>query len=165
MAAAWNQPARPLPGPVLLPSLDARTLEQSMQAWAEQRAVVTRYIKTQMVEGDDYYTLTIGNRETKPTLSKAGSEKFLGLFQLHATFSQDEATWTMLGKPEGPLCYVCTLLTRSGEVIGEGRGARRVEPGQWGHQQGHQDGPEVGHDRCGTQDRGVERGVYAGSRT
>ena len=45
---------RPLPGPVLLPSLDARTLEQSMQAYAAQRAVVTRYIKEQMTEGVDY---------------------------------------------------------------------------------------------------------------
>lgn len=117
---------RPLPGPVLLPSLDARTLELSMRAWAEQRQVVKRFLQTQLQEGTDYYSLKIGGRETRPTLSKAGSEKFLGLFQLHATFTQDDATWTMLGKPEGTLCYVCHLLTRSGEMVGEGRGARRV---------------------------------------
>ena len=117
---------RPLPGPVLLPSLDARTLELSMQAWAEQRQVVKRFLQTHLQEGTDYYSLKIGGRETKPTLSKAGSEKFLGLFQLHATFTQDDATWTMLGKPEGVLCYTCHLLTRSGEIVGEGRGARRV---------------------------------------
>ena len=117
---------RPLPGPVLLPSLDARTLEQSMQAWSAQRQVVKRFLQTQLIEGTDYYSLKIGQRETKPTLSKAGSEKFLGLFQLHASFAQDDATWTMLGKPEGTLCYVCHLMTRSGEIVGEGRGARRV---------------------------------------
>ena len=117
---------RPLPGPVLLPSLDARTLEQSMQAWAEQRQVVKRFIQTQLVDGTDYYTLQMGQRTSKPTLSKAGSEKFLGLFQLHATFTQDTATWTMLGEPKGTLCYVCHLLTRSGEVVSEGRGARDV---------------------------------------
>ena len=113
-------------GQALLPSLDARTLEQSMQAWAEQRQVVKRFIQTQLVEGTDYYTLQLGQRTSKPTLSKAGSEKFLGLFQLHATFTQDDATWTMLGKPDGVLCYVCTLLTRTGEVVSEGRGAREV---------------------------------------
>lgn len=113
-------------GQALLPSLDAGTLEQSMQAWAEQRQVVKRFIQTQLVEGTDYYSLKIGGRETKPTLSKAGSEKFLGLFQLRASFSQDDATWTMLGKPEGTLCYVCSLHTRSGEIVSEGRGARRV---------------------------------------
>lgn len=117
---------RPLPGPVLLPSLDARTLEQSMQAYAAQRAVVTRYIKEQMSEGVDYYTLTIKGRVSKATLSKAGSEKFLSLFQLSAQFQQDEATWRMLGSKDGLLCYTCTLMTRSGEVIGEGRGARSV---------------------------------------
>jgi hypothetical protein len=117
---------RPLPGPVLLPSLDARTLEQSMQAYAAQRAVVTRYIKEQMTEGVDYYTLTIKGRVSKATLSKAGSEKFLSLFQLTAQFQQDLATWQMLGSKEGLLCYTCTLMTRSGEVIGEGRGARSV---------------------------------------
>jgi hypothetical protein len=117
---------RPLPGPVLLPSLDARTLEQSMQAWSAQRQVVTRYIKEQMTEGVDYYTLTIKGRVSKATLSKAGSEKFLSLFQLHAAFQQDEATWRMLGSKDGLLCYTCMLMTRSGEVIGEGRGARSV---------------------------------------
>jgi hypothetical protein len=118
---------RPLPGPVLLPSLDARTLEQSMQAWSAQRQVVTRYIKEQMAEGVDYYTLTIKGRVSKATLSKAGSEKFLSLFQLHASFAQDAATWQMLGSKEGLLCYTCTLLTRAGEVVGEGRGARSIQ--------------------------------------
>ena len=97
-----------------------------MQAYAAQRAVVTRYIKEQMTEGVDYYTLTIKGRVSKATFSKAGSEKFLGLFQLSAQFQQDEATWQMLGSKDGLLCYTCTLLTRSGEVIGEGRGARSV---------------------------------------
>ena len=117
---------RPLPGPVLLPALEAQTLERSMQAYAAQRQVVTRYIKEQMTEGVDYYTLTIKGRVSKATLSKAGSEKFLSLFQLHAAFQQDEATWRMLGSKDGLLCYTCTLMTRSGEVIGEGRGARSV---------------------------------------
>lgn len=118
---------RPLPGPVLLPSLDARTLEQSMQAWSAQRQVVKRFLQQELVEGTDYYTLRIGGKATKPALSKAGSEKFMALFQLHATFSQDSATWTMLGQPQGTLCYVCTLHTRGGELIGEGRGARKLQ--------------------------------------
>jgi hypothetical protein len=118
---------RPLPGPVLLPSLDARTLEQSMQAWSAQRQVVKRFLQQELVEGVDFYTLRIKGRETKPALSKAGSEKFLALFQLHAVFEQDTATWTMLGEPQGTLCYRCQLHTRSGEIVGEGRGARTIQ--------------------------------------
>lgn len=130
--AALEAPApppatRPLPGPVLLPSLDARTLELSMQAWSAQRQVVKRFLQQELQEGTDYYTLRIGGKATKPALSKAGSEKFMALFQLHATFSQDSATWTMLGQPQGTLCYVCTLHTRGGELIGEGRGARKLQ--------------------------------------
>lgn len=118
---------RPLPAPPLLPSLDARTLEQSMQAWSAQRQVVKRFLQQELVEGTDYYTLRIKGRETKPALSKAGSEKFMALFQLHAVFEQDTATWTMLGSPQGTLCYRCQLHTRSGEMVGEGRGARTIQ--------------------------------------
>lgn len=102
------------------------SLEQSLQDWSAQRAVVRRFIKQELVEGIDYYTLTFKGRVTKPTLSKAGSEKFLGLFQLRALFAPDMAMWEMLGKPADVLCCVCTLLTRSGEAVSEGRGARKL---------------------------------------
>jgi hypothetical protein len=41
--------------------------------------------------------------------------------------TKDDDTWEMLGRPAGLLCYVCTLTTRSGEVLGEGRGARDIQ--------------------------------------
>jgi hypothetical protein len=111
-------------------SLDARALLESMAAWKEQRQLLARYIKEQLTDGVDYYTLRIKGRDTKPTLSKAGSEKFLAIFKLIATFHQDQATWTMLGSKEGVLCYTCTLLTRDGQVVGEGRGARTLSQDQ-----------------------------------
>ena len=117
-------PHHPLPGPVLLPSLDARTLEHSMTAWSAQRQVVKRFLQQELKEGIDFYRLTIRGRDTKPTLSKAGAEKFLGLFQLQASFAPDLGTWEMLGKPTDHLLYICTLITRQGDVVGEGRGAR-----------------------------------------
>jgi hypothetical protein len=79
-----------------------------------------------MQEGIDYYTLMIGGKVSKPSLSKAGSEKFLSLFNLQAQFRKDEETWEMLGRPAGVLCYICALYTKSGEFVGEGRGAREV---------------------------------------
>ena len=108
-------------------SLDAQALTQSMQAWREQRQVVTRFLQQELREGTDFYTLRIKGRETKPALSKAGSEKFMALFRLTATFTQDTATWQMLGQPQGTLCYTCHLHTRSGELVGEGRGARTLQ--------------------------------------
>jgi hypothetical protein len=107
--------------------MSASVLEASLTEWGKQREVITRYIKQHFVDGTDFYTIKVGGRETKPTLGKPGAEKFLRLFQLQASFRKDEDTWEMLGKPAGVLCYVCTLVTRQGEVVGEGRGAREVK--------------------------------------
>jgi hypothetical protein len=106
--------------------VDLATLEQNMANWHKMRALLTAYILEHLQEGIDYYTLTIGGKVSKPSLSKAGSEKFLSLFHLHATFRKDEETWEMLGRPAGVICYVCALYTTRGELVGEGRGAREV---------------------------------------
>jgi hypothetical protein len=113
--------------PAATTTLAASALEASLDEWGKQRAVITRYIKQHFVEGTDYYTIRVGGRETAPTLGKPGAEKFLSLFQLQAAFRKDQDTWEMLGCPPGVLCYVCTLITRSGEVVGEGRGARELK--------------------------------------
>jgi hypothetical protein len=106
--------------------VDPTTLEQNIATWHQMRALLTAYITEHLQEGIDYYTLTIGGNVSKPSLSKAGSEKFLRLFNVHATFRKDEATWEMLGRPAGVICYVCALYTTRGECVGEGRGAREV---------------------------------------
>jgi hypothetical protein len=102
-------------------------LECSITEWTHQRQLLTRYIKDHMRLGVDFYTLKMEGRETKPAISKAGAEKFLSLFHLHASFHKDGDTWEMLGSPVGLLCYVCILSTSSGEVVGEGRGARDIK--------------------------------------
>jgi len=109
--------------PVATASLTATAdLAASLDAWTEQRALITSFVQRHFKEGVDYYTLTVGGKESKPSLSKAGSEKFLALFQLQATFRKDDETWEMLGRPAGIICYRCTLHTRRGDVVGEGRG-------------------------------------------
>jgi len=106
--------------------VDPTTLGLKISNWNQMRALLTGYISQNMKEGIDYYTLTIGGQESKPSLSKAGSEKFLSLFNLQAKFRRDDETWEMLGRPEGVICYVCALYTKHGEFVGEGRGAREV---------------------------------------
>src|SRR5262245_2807069 len=106
--------------------VDATTLAHNIAHWYQQRAMLMAYIREHLQEGIDYYTLTVGGKVSKPSLSKAGSEKFLHLFQVHAHFRQDEETWEMLGRPAGVICYVCALYTSSGVCVGEGRGAREV---------------------------------------
>jgi hypothetical protein len=106
--------------------IDPALLEGKIAHWTQMRVLLTDYIRQHMQEGIDYYTLMIGGKVSKPSLSKAGSEKFLSLFNLQAQFRKDEETWEMLGHPAGVLCYVCALYTKSGEFVGEGRGAREV---------------------------------------
>lgn len=94
----------------------------------EKRQILAKYVKDNMVQGTDFYTLKIGGRETKPSLSKPGSEKVLSLFHWRAEFAKDSETWEMLGHPNGVLCYTCKIFTvKDGMLVGEGRGARDVK--------------------------------------
>ena len=106
--------------------VDPTTLEQNMATWHQMRALLTAYITEHLQEGIDYYTLTIGGNVSKPSLSKAGSEKFLRLFNVHATFRKDEETWEMLGRPAGVIATSAPCTPHGGSCVGEGRGAREV---------------------------------------
>lgn len=102
-------------------------LEQALQVWTTQRAVVQRFLKQELKPGIDYYTLRLGGKDSKPSLSKAGAEKVMGWLKIQASFTPDTGTWEMLGRPLDLVAYVCTLRTRSGEIVGEGRGARSLK--------------------------------------
>ena len=102
-------------------------LEAALQVWTTERAVVQRFLKQELKANVDYYTLRIGGKDSKPSLSKAGAEKVMGWLKIQASFTPDTGTWEMLGRPQDLVCYVCTLRTRSGEIVGEGRGARSLK--------------------------------------
>jgi hypothetical protein len=133
----------PLPTAVLQDPLSPAVLEHSLQAWGRQRDIITRFLRERLVEDVDYGKVhfvskdkckelsaykpcTVPGHWSKPVLFKPGAEKFTGLFQLTPVFHYDRETWEMLGSPHGVLCYVCVLQTRSGEIVGEGRGARDI---------------------------------------
>src|SRR3990167_9125811 len=99
-------------------------LEEQVKIETEKRKILTKYIRDNLKEGVDFYTIQFQGKESKPSLSKAGAEKFISLLHLRAEFSKDEDTWGMLGSPAGMLCYVCKLYTKSGVLMGEGRGSR-----------------------------------------
>jgi hypothetical protein len=60
----------------------------------------------------------------KATLCKPGSEKICGLLQLRPRFKRDVDAWEMLGGEAGLVTLVCELVTPTGVVVAEGRGAR-----------------------------------------
>lgn len=63
----------------------------------------------------------------KPSLYQSGADFIIDLMSLRAEFAADLGAWEMLGKPEGKMVYKCQLFLRSsGELIGEGIGARTI---------------------------------------
>lgn len=116
----------------ILPSAVMQTPKQ-LQAQMERdqkiRAIISEYIKNNMVAGKDYGSINIGGKDSKPSLFKPGAEKFCGLFKIRPTFKKDIETVEMLGNKAGIIAYICELVDSRGRVIGEGRGTSSVDPG------------------------------------
>jgi len=111
--------------------LSAAQLTKVMEAETKRRAVITEYITKNMKEGMDFGTIQIETRsggkvESKPSLFKPGSEKFLSLFKLRAEFEMDRETWEMTGSEKNVFCYICRLIASNGAVVGEGRGSSKL---------------------------------------
>lgn len=102
-----------------------------MEVETERRKLITAYITNHMVSGVDYGSINIGGRDSKPSLFKPGSEKFLSLFKLTATFRKDAETFEMAGSTPGLFCYVCEIKTNQGVIVGEGRGAATLSEKRW----------------------------------
>jgi len=126
----------PVPAQATLPvQATPATMAEAMSRWVEERRLVLEFIRKNFVEGIDYYRIPIKDKETgriiaysKPSMSKAGSEKIHGWLDIRPTFRRDPETWEMLGSPAGTLTYICELVKLgTGEIVGEGRGARRVQ--------------------------------------
>jgi len=125
---------------------DAAALQVRLDTYSEAREVLVKWLLSKLVAGIDYTLIhrKIGPRGQKTecpnagnmiarvceqcggksTLCKPGSEKICGLLQLRPRFRRDAETWEMLGSEPGVLALVCELVTASGVVVAEGRGAR-----------------------------------------
>lgn len=108
--------------------VSATQLKSQMKRDNDIRAIITQYIKENMVSGKDYGTINVKGTVSKPSLFKPGSEKFCSLFKLRAAFRRDDETIEMLGNTPGILGYICELVDQRGRVVGEGRGTAKTDP-------------------------------------
>jgi len=122
---------------VELPS-HLKELQQKVDTRAEYTKIVDRFIKTQLKEGTDYGAIEMDRKKrdgtpykvtSKPTLFKAGAEKFADLFETRPEWQKDEDTWEMLGRMSGVVCYLCFLRNKEGQSVGEGRGTAHTTMG------------------------------------
>lgn len=121
--------------PAAIVVLTTKDLQTRIQEETEQRKLITEFIAQHMKAGIDYGTIKFTKRdgtevESKPSLFKPGSEKFVSLFHFRPTFERDNDTWEMTGKTPGLFCYKCVLVAANGAVVGEGRGSADVREKQ-----------------------------------
>jgi hypothetical protein len=119
----------------LVPVLTTKDLQVRIEEETEQRRLITEFITNHMKEGVDYGTIKFTKKdgsqvESKPSLFKPGSEKFVSLFHFRPTFERDDETWEMSGKTSGLFCYKCELVAGNGAIVGEGRGSADVREKQ-----------------------------------
>jgi hypothetical protein len=71
-----------------------------------------------------------GQTNSKPTLLKAGAELVALLLGWRAHFTADMATVQMYGPgTTGVFAYICQLIDRQGQVVGQGRGVAELREG------------------------------------
>lgn len=115
-------------------------LKKATSKMAEQRKVITEYVREQLVEGVDFGRIHINKNcpnkyepkkckveghFSKPVLFKPGQEKIFSLFNLTAKLYRDVETLEMVGNPEGLVALICKVY-RNNVEIAEGRGAAKI---------------------------------------
>lgn len=98
---------------------------------ADKRKLITQFISSHMKRDIDFGSLMIKGRKSKPSLFKAGSEKFISLFKLTPIFNKDVETWEMAGSKTGLFAFRCQLFATNGSVVGEGRGIASMDEKEW----------------------------------
>jgi hypothetical protein len=128
---------------------DPRALAAQLETYSQSRQLLVDWLFGHLVPGVDYMLIHRkqgrGAQRTdcpskadaasprcpacggKATLCKPGSEKLCGLLRLRPRFTRDGDTWDMLGGEAGMIALKCELVTATGVVVAEGRGARTRE--------------------------------------
>jgi len=142
------------PVPALVPDVvaeglvlgDPAALAAQLESFSKARELFVDWLFNRLVAGIDFMVIhrKVGPRNAKTacpgaadqtgsvcptcggkaTLCKPGSEKICGLLQLRPRFKRDVDAWEMLGGEAGLVTLVCELVTPTGVVVAEGRGAR-----------------------------------------
>src|SRR5262245_30521093 len=146
--------AAPVTAPALVPDVVAEglvlgnpeALAAQLESFSKARGLFVDWLFNRLVAGIDFLLIhrKVGPRGQKTecpnkldakgttcptcggkaTLAKPGAEKICGLLQLRPTFKRDADSWQMLGSEAGLLTLICELVTPTGVVVAEGRGAR-----------------------------------------
>jgi hypothetical protein len=92
----------------------------------ENRNTLMEWIRSALVEGRDYGSIMIRGQKSKPSLLKPGAEKIAGMLGLIPRFPnlKEYEESVLAGNLIDAIILKCELQNQSGEVVGEGVGAR-----------------------------------------
>jgi hypothetical protein len=102
--------------------------------FSERRRLFREWLLSNMEEGVHYGVVPgtggKGGNDPQyrklPSLYQPGADLVVELMNVRAEFEPDPVAWQQLGSKPGVVCYKCRLISRDGQVIGEGNGADKV---------------------------------------
>ena len=117
--------------PMVVNPLDAIPTEfrAGLDRRKENRNTLMDWIRSSLVEGRDFGSITIRGQKSKPSLLKPGAEKIAGMLGLIPCFPNlsEYENSAITGQPVDVIILKCELRNQIGEVVGEGVGARSTE--------------------------------------
>lgn len=107
--------------------IQAATFSKALTRRKKNREALLDWIRDTLVSGIDYQRIKIKGNWSKPFLSKAGSEKILGMLGVTATFPDLVEQKNKLQEGSEMIVLTCALVNESGQIVGTGAGGRTME--------------------------------------
>lgn len=111
--------------PTLLADDSLEHFRQSVDNLLSKRAYFISRVLPRLKEGQDYYII-----KGRKSLAKGGAEKLASIYNFIAEFKRDNETAEMLKVVPGLVAFVCNLLGKNGQLVGQGRGSSTLVKNQ-----------------------------------
>jgi len=108
--------------------LTYKEFNAGLQRRKKNREALIEWVRDSLVAGIDFQRIKVGGRFSKPFLTKAGSEKVLGMLGVTPTFPNLQEQTDAISSGRSTIMVVrCDLVNQNGEVVATGAGGRTLE--------------------------------------
>lgn len=117
------------PAKIAMNPLDMRAtdFDKALARRKKNREALLDWVRDSLVAGIDFQRIMIKGRQSKPFLTKAGSEKILGMLGVTPTFPDMRTQLGKLQDGSQMIVLTCELVDANGNVVGSGAGGRTME--------------------------------------
>jgi hypothetical protein len=121
---AHRAPAKVAMNPLDIKAVD---FDRALTRRKKNREALLDWVRDSLVSGVDFLRIKIKGRWSKPFLTKAGSEKILGMLAVTPTFPDLREQLGKLQDGATMIVLTCELVDTHGNVVGTGAGGRSME--------------------------------------